>query len=91
MIIMKKYIPSISITLVLISCQVLGLIYREYSTSCLYLGLILITPIVIFSMIKQRKEDKLNGTKNFQTSITGLLIAQVIFGVCYFILMQNYK
>lgn len=88
---MKKYIPSISITLVLISCQVLGLIYREYSTSCLYLGLILITPIVIFSMIKQRKEDKLNGTKNFQTSITGLLIAQVIFGVCYFILMQNYK
>jgi len=88
---MKKYIPSISITLVLISCQVLGLIYREYSTSFLYLGLILITPIVIFSMIKQRKEDKLNGTKIFQTSITGLLIAQVIFGVCYFILMQNYK
>jgi len=88
---MKKYIPSISITLILISCQVLGLIYREYTTSFLYLGLILITPIVIFSMIKQRREDKLNGTKNFQTSITGLLIAQVIFGVCYFILMQNYK
>ena len=88
---MKKYIPSISITLILISCQVLGLIYREYTTSFLYLGLILITPMVIFMLIKLRKEDKLNGTKNFQTSITGLLIAQVIFGVCYFILMQNYK
>ncbi len=85
---MKKYIPSISITLVLISCQVLGLIYRKYSTSFLYLGLILITPIVILSMIGLRKEDKLNGTKEFQSSLYRLLFIGVAMLVIYFVTIQ---
>lgn len=88
---MKKYIPSFSITLILISCQILGLIYREYSTYFLCLGLLLITPILTLSMIKIRKEDKLNGTQNFKLSIAALLIALFIFGVCYFLLLQNYE
>jgi hypothetical protein len=83
--IIKKNIASISIILIFVLSQVIGLIYPEYYRYFMYLGLILVTPIVILGLIKQRKEDKLNGTQNFQSAISRMLIIAVILGVFYFI------
>lgn len=88
---MKKHLTTIRITIIFVVCQVMGSIYQEYYRYFMYLGLILTTPIVILGLIKQRREDKLNGTQNFQSAITRMLIMGVMLGVFYFITKQNYR
>ncbi|PXY47274.1 hypothetical protein DMB68_09040 [Flavobacterium hydrophilum] len=68
----------------------ISLLYPEYTRYYLYLSIIVIIPTAIISLIKQRKEDKLNGTKEFQSSIYRMLFLVVILGVFFFITKMNY-
>lgn len=88
----KKYIRPINIALFVWGLLLLTIsVYqKEYTRYYLYLSIIVIIPIMIFSLIKQRKEDKLNNTKEFQLSIYRMLFMVVILGVFYFITKQNH-
>lgn len=87
----KKYItPTTIIFLWGLILILISLLSPEYTRYYLYLSLILIIPIMTLSLIKQRKEDKLKGTKEFQSSIYRMLIVAVIMVVFYFITKQNY-
>ncbi len=87
----KKYFTSTSIIflwgLILVATS---LLYSEYTRYYLYLSIIVIIPIMIYSLIKQRKEDKLNDTTEFQSSIYRMLFLAIILGVFLFITKMNY-
>ncbi|PXY39399.1 hypothetical protein DMB65_18110 [Flavobacterium cheongpyeongense] len=69
---------------------VISAFFREYVRYYLYLSIIIIIPIMILNMIRQRREDKLNGTKIFQASIYRMLIMAAVLLVFFFITKQNH-
>ncbi|MDR7371536.1 ABC-type multidrug transport system fused ATPase/permease subunit [Flavobacterium aquidurense] len=86
----KEYIPSIIISLLWVLSQVMDYIYeRKYTLYFFCLFLILVIPVIIFTIIKQRKEDKLNNTTEFQSSIYRILFL-VFLIVIFFVTKQNY-
>ncbi|PJJ07100.1 hypothetical protein CLU83_0244 [Flavobacterium sp. 1] len=64
--------------------------YSEYYRYFLYLSIPLLIPFMIFNLIKQRREDQLNGTAMFKSSIYRMLIISVILIVFFFITEQNH-
>lgn len=90
---MKKYLtlPNIIIFFWGPILVTISLLYSEYTRYYLYLSIGLLIPIIIFSMIKQRREDKLNDTKKFQSSIYRMLFMAVILGVFFLFTRTNYK
>ncbi|KAF2337071.1 hypothetical protein [Flavobacterium daemonense] len=64
--------------------------YPQYTRYYLYASILVILPIMIFNLIKQRKEDKQNRTTNFESSILRMLILAGLLGIMYFITKQNY-
>lgn len=89
---MKKHISPINIASIL---WVLILVfiseeYSEYYRYFLYLSIPVLIPFMIFNLIKQKREDQLNGTTMFKSSIYRMLIIAVILGVFFFITEQNY-
>lgn len=69
---------------------VISAFFREYVRYYLYLSIIIIIPIMILNIIRQRREDKLNGTKIFQASIYRMLIMVALLLVFFFITKQNH-
>lgn len=63
--------------------------FAEYSRYYLYLSVIIIIPVIILKMIKQWKEDKLNGTAIFKVSIYRMLIMAAVLLVFFLITKQN--
>ena len=89
---MKKYITPINIAMFLWGLILITIseVYRDYTRYFLYLSIIIIIPVIIVNMIKQRKEDKINNTKEFQASIYRMLIMAVMLVVFFFITKQYY-
>jgi hypothetical protein len=87
----KKYITQTNITLFLWGpiLIVISSFYPGYTRYFLYLSIIVIIPLTVIKMIKQRKEDKLNNTKEFQSSIYRMLIMALLLVVFFFITKQN--
>jgi len=90
---MKKYITPIKI---ISSLWVLPLIfipreYSEYLRYYLYGSITIMIPFMIFNLIKQRREDQLNGATMFKSSIYRMLIIAVILIVFFFITEQSQK
>jgi len=87
----KKYVTPTSIIhlwgLILVT---ISLLYPEYTRYYLCLSIIVIIPIAIISLIKQRKEDKLNDTTEFQTSLYRMLFFAVALGVFFLMTKMNY-
>jgi len=87
----KKYMPSIIISLLWVLSQVMDYIYeRKYTLYFFYLFLILVIPVIIFTMVKQRKEDKLNNTTEFKFSMYRMLFIALILIVIFFVTKQNH-
>lgn len=89
---MKKYITPINIAMFLWGLILITIseVYRDYTRYFLYLSIIIVIPLIIVNMIKQRKEDKINNTKEFQASIYRMLIMAVMLAVFFFITKQYY-
>jgi 4-hydroxybenzoate polyprenyltransferase len=89
---MKKYSTPINIAFFLWGLLLLAVskLYPEYVRYYLYFSIIVIIPIMIVNLIKQRKEDKVNGTRTFQASIYRMLIMAVVLGLFFLITKQNY-
>jgi predicted Na+-dependent transporter len=89
---MKKYITPISIAMFLWGLILITIseVYRDYTGYFLYLSIIIVIPLIIVNMIKQRKEDKINNTKEFQASIYRMLIMAVMLAVFFFMTKQYY-
>jgi hypothetical protein len=88
----KKYITPVNIIFFLWG-PILILIsefYGEYVRYFLYLSIMVIIPIMVFNLIKQRKEDKWNGTELFRESIYRMLFMSVILIAFYFLTKQNH-
>lgn len=88
---MKKYITPTSIIflwgLILVA---VSLLFPEYTRYYLYLSIIVIIPIAVISLIKQRREDKINDTALFKSSMYRMLFMAVVLGVFFFIIKQNH-
>jgi len=89
----KEYITPTNIAFFLwgLILLVLSGFYPDYTRYYLYLSIVVIIPVVIFSMIKQRREDKIKGTKEFQSSLYRMLFVAFVMIVFYFITKQNYS
>ncbi|WP_217341310.1 hypothetical protein, partial [Flavobacterium sp. A45] len=64
--------------------------YSEYSRYYLYGSITIMIPFMISNLIKQRREDQLNGTTMFKSSIYRMLIVAVMLVVFFLITKQNY-
>lgn len=88
---MKKYITPTSIIflwgLILLA---ISKWYYEYTRYFLYLSIVVIMPIMIVNLIKQRKEDKRNNTNIFRNSILRMLFIAVVMGSLFFLTQQNH-
>jgi hypothetical protein len=88
----KKYITPINVIiplwgllLVFISNE-----YSEYYRYYLYGSITIMIPFMISNLIKQRRDDQINGTTMFKSSIYRMLIMAVILIVFFFITEQSY-
>lgn len=87
----KKYVTPTTITLLWgLILVTITLLYPEYTRYYLYLSIIIMIPLAIIHLIKQRKEDKLNDTKEFQSSIYIMLFMAVVLVVFFLITKMNY-
>ena len=87
---MKKKIKSINIVFLLLGLLLIAIsiFSPEYTRHFLYFAIIVMTPVIIVNMIKQRKEDKLKNTKTFEASIYRMLIMSVVLFAFFVITMQ---
>lgn len=90
---MKKYITQTNITLFLWGpiLLVISRFYPDYTRYYLYLSIIIMITFMVLKMIKQRKEDKLNDTKEFPASVYKMFFMMaVVLIVFFFITRQNH-
>jgi hypothetical protein len=64
--------------------------YPEYKRYYLWLSLIVIIPAIIIDLLKKRKDDKLNDTKEFQSSLYRMLFVGGLLFVFFLITKQNH-
>ena len=64
--------------------------YYEYARYYLYVSIAVIIPIMIWNLIKQKKKDKINGTREFQSSIYRMLIMAVVLIIIFYITKQEH-
>jgi len=88
----KKYIKPVNIIFFLWGPTLIAIswFYPDYTRYYLYLSIIVIIPVAIVNLIKQRKEDKLNDTREFQASIYRMLIMAAVLVVFYFLTHQKH-
>lgn len=88
----KKYITTTTVILfVWIPMQFLiSQFYPNYTRYFTYLSIIVMISVMIFDLIKQWKEDKINDTTEFQALLYKFLFMIVLLTSCFFILKQNY-
>jgi predicted Na+-dependent transporter len=89
---MKKYITPINVVLFLwlLTLFTLQEIHPDYIRYFQYLSLLIIIPITIINLVKQKKEDKLNDTTKFRSSIYRMLIMASILVIFFFITKQSH-
>ena len=88
---MKKHKTPINIVLLLwfLIYILISNTYPDYTMYYFYLSLPIIILLVILDLAKQKKEDKLNDTKTFQSSIYRMLIMSVVLIVFFFLTKEN--
>lgn len=89
---MKKLLTPINV-ITLIWGSILLILsnwYPEYVRYYLYLSIIIMVPFMIFNLMKQREQDKLNGTKKVVTAIARMIIVSVVLIVFIFITKQKH-
>jgi heme O synthase-like polyprenyltransferase len=87
---MKEYITTKNIGIFFILLLLgISLVFPEYNRYFTYTAIVIMIPLVVVELIKKRKEDKLNSTKIFQTSIYSMLVVAVILVVFFFITKQD--
>ncbi|OXB00679.1 hypothetical protein B0A81_20610 [Flavobacterium plurextorum] len=64
--------------------------YYEYVRYYLYVSIAVIIPIMIWNLIKQKKKDKISGTREFQSSIYRMLIMAVVLIIIFYITKQEH-
>ncbi|MDR7371535.1 hypothetical protein [Flavobacterium aquidurense] len=88
---MKEYTRPINIAIFFwgLLLLIISNFYPDYARYYLYLSIIVIIPVAIFNLIKQRKQDKINDTTVFQSSIYRMLIMAVLLAAFFFLTKQN--
>ncbi|WP_431241554.1 hypothetical protein ACQ9BO_16035 [Flavobacterium sp. P21] len=64
--------------------------YPQYTRYYLYASILIIFPVMVINLTKQRKEDKQNGTIKFQSAIFKMFIVAVLLAIGYLLTRQNY-
>ena len=49
----------------------------------MYLLILIMIPFLILKLVKQRREDKVNGTQDFKLSLYNILMTVVIMGILF--------
>ncbi|SFD89895.1 hypothetical protein [Flavobacterium phragmitis] len=89
---MKKYITVVNIVFFLwgIVYILISEFFRDYVRGYLYLSIGVIIPFMIWDLIKKRKKDKIEGTKDLYNSINRMMIMAVVLVVFFVITKQNH-
>lgn len=87
---MKKIITPTSIIIFFwgLLLLVTSELYPDYTRYYLYLSIALIIPFMTANLVRQKREDKINGTVQLQSSMYSILISAVILGVLFFIIYR---
>lgn len=87
-----KHVTTTNIIFVLWGIVLLCLteLYYEYVRYYLYVSIIVIIPFTIWNLIRQKKEDRAEGTNEFKFSIYRMMIVAVVLGFMFFITRQNH-
>ncbi|SHH40828.1 hypothetical protein SAMN05444388_11095 [Flavobacterium johnsoniae] len=87
---MKKIITPASIIIFFwgLLLLVISELYPDYTRYYLYLSIVLIIPFMTANLVRQKREDKINGTVQLQSSMYSILISAVILGVLFFIIYR---
>lgn len=64
--------------------------FYEYVRYYLYLSIIVVFPIMIVNMVKQRNNDKIHGTKELHHAVNRMMIFAVILVIMFAITKQNH-
>ncbi|PWB25473.1 hypothetical protein DCO46_08950 [Flavobacterium sp. HTF] len=87
----KIFTPALVVVLIWgIGHLLINQYYYEYLRPYQYLSIILAIPFAIYNLNKQRKEDKINNTENFKSSIYSMLFMAVIMIAFFFITKQDH-
>lgn len=87
----KQFTLPLFISLLLIILLfIIAIVAPEYSRYFMYFSIIIMIPVIIYDLIKKRKEDNRNGTQFFKFSIYNILISILIMGFLFFLISQNY-
>jgi len=89
---MKQYITPLSIAVFVWGLILVAIaqLYPEYTRYYLYLSILVMIPIMIFNMEKQKKKDKLYGTTEFKASIYRMLFLALVLLAFFILNKQNY-
>ncbi|WP_316632721.1 hypothetical protein [uncultured Flavobacterium sp.] len=89
---MKEYITPINVFFFFWGLVLLAIseFYPEYLRYYLYLSNAIIIPVMIISLIKQRKKDKLNDTMEFRFAMYRILIMALMLVIFFFVTKQNH-
>lgn len=82
---MKKYLKIENVIVLLFVISHI-LVKREYEFYTSLFFIVIMLPLLIIKFIKERKEDQLNGTNNFRSSLIKMLFILFILIVGFFIL-----
>lgn len=89
---MKKHITIFNVIIFLwgIVLILISEFFRDYVRSYLYLSIAVIIPFMIWDLIKKRKKDKIEGTKDLYNSINRMMIMAVVLILFFVITKQNH-
>jgi hypothetical protein len=84
---MKKYITPATIAVLFwgIGNLLINEYYYEYLRYYQYASIIIMIPFAIFNLMKKRREDRVNGTQNFNVSIYRMMFLAVLLIAFFFI------
>jgi len=87
----KKQITPAIITIFIwgIGLLLVNEYYYEYIRYYQYIFIPIMISFMIFNLVKQRRDDKADGTQSFKFSIYNILVTLFIMGVLFFLIKSN--
>lgn len=76
--------------ILLLALMIFSSIFSEYKMYFTYGAVVIMFVLLIFDLIKIRKEDKADGTDNFKLSLYNVLCTLVFIGILFYLINSNY-
>lgn len=87
-----KYVTPTNIIFAVwgIALMCISELYYEYVRYYLYLSIAIIYPVMVWNLLKQKKNDKIYGTEKLKHSINRMMFLAVVLVIMFAITKQNH-